>query len=161
AGTWIGGVYKSTDSGEQWQPLMSGLSDYYIPALAVDPFSANIIYAGTASGLFRMNQFSTRVQKKSNKSVEKFRLDQNFPNPFNSQTVIEIAVAKEGNIRCEVFDLLGKQIKILIDKELSPGVYRLVWDGRADNGNLMPSGTYFYRLQAGSYVGSKRMIYIR
>ncbi len=85
-----------------------------------------------------------------------FFLHQNYPNPFNPNTNIKFDVPKFTNVKIEVFDNLGRLLKTIHNKELAPGYYEVSW--YADN---LPSGTYYYRLTAGTFVETKRMILVK
>jgi hypothetical protein len=78
-------------------------------------------------------------------------LAQNYPNPFNPATTIEFAVAEEGHVTLEIFDLLGRRVATLADGEFEPGIYACKWDG-ADS----PSGIYFYRLTTDTFAETKK-----
>lgn len=84
------------------------------------------------------------------------RLEQNHPNPFNPATTIEYRIPSRGHIQLIVFDLLGREIAKLVDGEQTPGVHRVVWDAGA-----LPSGVYFYRLRAGAFVQTKKIMLLR
>ena len=83
-------------------------------------------------------------------------LNQNFPNPFNPTTKIRYSVPQSSNVVIKVFDVLGNEIETLVNEEISIGTYEITWI--ADN---LPSGIYFYRLQAGSFVETKKMVLLR
>jgi hypothetical protein len=85
-----------------------------------------------------------------------FRLCQNYPNPFNPSTVISYHVASVGKVSLKVFDLLGREVSTLINEVKSAGTYTTTF-----NAANMPSGVYFYRLQAGSYIETKKLILLR
>jgi hypothetical protein len=84
-------------------------------------------------------------------------LNQNYPNPFNPSTVIRFGIPQSGEVRLEVFDLLGRRVATLIDNETKNAGYHQV---SFDASNLA-SGIYFYRIVAGKYVDSKRMTLIK
>ncbi len=84
-----------------------------------------------------------------------FTLRQNYPNPFNPSTMIEFGVPNAGFVTLKIFDLLGREIATLVSEELNPGYYRSVW--RAN----VPSGVYFYRIQAGDFSQTKRLILLK
>ena len=90
-----------------------------------------------------------------------FSLCQNYPNPFNASATIEYSLHYGGPVRLEVFDLLGRRVATLIDGVSSPGAYAIQWQGRDDGGNGVPSGVYFYRLSAGGFVETKRMLLLK
>lgn len=91
-----------------------------------------------------------------------YRLSQNYPNPFNAGTVIEYGLPIAGKITLEVFNILGQKIAVLIDaEEKDEGNYSVKWDGRSTNGTFVSTGVYFYRLYAGNFVSTKKMLLIR
>ncbi len=98
---------------------------------------------------------TTLVEKNGDGVPTEFGLFQNYPNPFNPTTTIQFALPKTNYVTLKVFDALGKEIVTLVAQELEPGYFSVGW--RAD----VPSGVYFYRLQAGAYVEAKRMILLR
>jgi len=87
---------------------------------------------------------------------------QNVPNPFNPQTTIAFDIPVRQGVQLRVFDLSGRLIRTLIDGEVvKPGRYEVVWNGRDGAGRQMASGTYFYRLEAGDYSETKRMLLVK
>lgn len=88
-------------------------------------------------------------------------LEQNYPNPFNPITNIEFRIGNWGFTELAIYDVLGRKIKTLVSEELSPGVYKLQWDGRNQAGVAVGSGIYFYRLVSGPFTETKRMLLIR
>ncbi len=85
-----------------------------------------------------------------------FTLSQNYPNPFNPVTQIHYAVGKGGRVTLKVFNLLGLEIATLLDGSLSPGSYTATFDGSS-----LPSGTYIYRLIAGNFTESRKMLLVK
>lgn len=94
----------------------------------------------------------------SNNLPESFKLGQNYPNPFNPSTKIrfEIPESIAGNIQLIVYDVLGREITVLVDEKLSGGVYEVNF--MAEN---ITSGVYFYRITAGSFIDTKKMLMIK
>jgi len=90
-----------------------------------------------------------------------FALAQNYPNPFNPSTTIRYDIAIATPVRLEIFDLLGQRIKILIKETKQPGGYSVIWNGRNALGEPVPSGVYIYRLQAGDFQQSRKLILLR
>lgn len=87
-----------------------------------------------------------------------FSLGQNYPNPFNPTTMIAFALPAEASVRLEIFSVLGVKVRSLIQGErLNASVHQRSWDGKDDAGLSLPSGIYLYRIQAGSFVASKKM----
>jgi uncharacterized lipoprotein YddW (UPF0748 family) len=85
-----------------------------------------------------------------------YNLSQNYPNPFNPTTTIQIAVPSSGRVVLKVFDVLGKEETTLVDAEMPAGSYTVTFDA-----SRLASGTYFYRMQAGEFVATKRMLVLR
>ncbi|MFH2056445.1 MAG: T9SS type A sorting domain-containing protein [bacterium] len=90
-----------------------------------------------------------------------FSLEQNYPNPFNPTTTIEFSIPRGGQVRIEVYNMLGQLVTLLSDGPLPAGLYRVVWDGRDIWGNQVASGVYLYRLQAGDYLATRKMLLLK
>jgi hypothetical protein len=83
------------------------------------------------------------------------------PNPFNPATVIRFDVPSSAHVRLAVYDILGREVTVLREGELSAGSYSSTWDGRDHNGALAGSGVYFYRLSAGSLNAGGKIMFLR
>jgi photosystem II stability/assembly factor-like uncharacterized protein len=94
--------------------------------------------------------------KRNNPPPSSFALSQNYPNPFNPSTMITFALPIKSFVTLKIFDILGREITTLISKELSAGNHE--WEWNAAN---MPSGVYYYRLQAGSFAETKKLILLK
>jgi hypothetical protein len=90
------------------------------------------------------------------KNPDVFTLSQNYPNPFNSSTSIIYKIKKTSDIELKVYNALGKEVVMIISKQLPPGEYKYNWHPRD-----LASGIYFYVLRVGSNFQSKKMIYLR
>ncbi|MGV8017225.1 MAG: T9SS type A sorting domain-containing protein [Ignavibacteria bacterium] len=99
---------------------------------------------------------NTGISRIGTEIPSKFDLFQNYPNPFNPSTKIKFDIAKYSPVKLEVYDITGRLIYTLVNSKLEAGSYEYSLDARSN-----PSGTYFYRLEAGSYVSTKRMILIK
>lgn len=88
-------------------------------------------------------------------------LHQNFPNPFNSSTLISYYLLKKGEVKLEIYNILGQRIRILAEKEEEPGLKIISWEGKDDRGLSVPTGIYFYRLTAQDFVETKKMVYLK
>ena len=85
-----------------------------------------------------------------------FSLEQNYPNPFNPTTVISYQLAELCHVSLRIYDILGREIALLVDEQKSAGTYSYSW-----NATNIPSGLYFYRLQAGPFIGTKKLILLK
>jgi hypothetical protein len=90
-----------------------------------------------------------------------FALAQNYPNPFNPSTTIKYQIANDANVNLVIYNLQGQQIRTLVAKEQKAGYYSVVWDGRNEAGQTVSSGLYLYRVQAGSFVATHKMLMIK
>ena len=90
-------------------------------------------------------------------------LKQNYPNPFNPTTQIRYSLSDRVRVTLRVYDVDGKLVRTLVDGTQSPRVseYQVAWDGRSDRGEAVASGVYFYRLVAGSYVATRKMVLLK
>ncbi len=84
------------------------------------------------------------------------RLEQNFPNPFNPTTTLAFSLSSAAKVRLTIYDVSGGQVRGLLDKAMERGAYRLVWDGRNDAGEMVASGIYFCRLDAGAFSKTRK-----
>ena len=132
------------------------------------------LYAGIGKGLalsgdlslYAVGQFYYSVIKYSQNMPteaeqisgfpEKFNLEQNYPNPFNPSTKIKYSIPQTSHVQIKIFDVLGNEIETLVKEEKPIGNYELDWDAIG-----LPSGIYFYRLQAGSFIDTKKMILLK
>jgi hypothetical protein len=90
-----------------------------------------------------------------------FVLKDNYPNPFNPETRIEYSVPKQAMVTLSVYNTLGQKVRTLIHKTVTSGSHAVTWDGRDDNGQLVSSGVYFYKLRSGSINITKRMTFLQ
>ena len=90
-----------------------------------------------------------------------FFLSQNFPNPFNPSTVIRFGLPIEENVTLKVYDILGREVKTLVNETLRPGYHSVEWDGTNNYGSKVASGIYVYRIVAGKFVKSMKMMMLK
>ena len=88
-------------------------------------------------------------------------LSRNFPNPFNPSTEISFALPSDRMVSLSVFNILGQEVKNLVSGEMQAGFHKVIWDGTNNNGQNVPSGTYFYRMDAGDYSQSMKMVMLK
>ena len=91
-----------------------------------------------------------------------FRLEQNYPNPFNPSTTIQFQIPDDNTgVRLVVYNIMGQEVKTLIDETKRAGVYKAVWNGTNNRGIQVSSGVYFCRLVAGKFVHTKKLVLVR
>jgi hypothetical protein len=90
-----------------------------------------------------------------------FKLSQNFPNPFNPTTKIKYRIANRGFVSINVYDVLGNEVAILVNEEKPAGEYEVEFNSHSNSSRNLTSGVYFYRLQAGDFIETKKMILMK
>jgi len=101
------------------------------------------------------------VYRKPTSVPTEFALLQNHPNPFNASTVIEFAVPEPGHATLEIYNIMGQRMAMLKDEFLAAGQYSVIWDGRDEYGSVVASGMYFYRLRAGRFLETRKMVLMK
>jgi hypothetical protein len=155
AGTQDKGVFASTDAGESWMPASDGLSCPHINRLLVH---GQDLYAGTINeGVWRRPLSElTGVHALRLATPSTFRLGQNYPNPFNPSTTITFELPKSSDVRLTVFDLLGREVAVLVNERREAGGHAATFDASA-----LSSGVYVYRLEAGGAVLSRKCLLLK
>lgn len=149
------GVLKSTDSGVSWQEVLQQNNDsiyalcFLNNELGYVTGTKGKVFKTTTGGVIGINQISTEIPGK-------FNLEQNYPNPFNPTTNIKFAIPKFANVRLAVYDLLGREVESLVNRQLTPGVYEVNW-----NAAKFSSGIYLYRLITDEFSMVKKMSLIK
>jgi len=147
-------IYKSIDGGNSWIDISEGLPPEAQFELAIDEL--NFIYAGTGGdGLYKTINPITSVDDK-NVTLKIFSLSQNYPNPFNPTTSIQYTINSLQFVKLGIYDVLGREIATLVNEEKTIGNYEVEFDG-----SNLSSGIYFYRIQAGNFTATKKLILIR
>jgi len=90
-----------------------------------------------------------------------YKLEQNYPNPFNPETRIYFEIPTSQEVTLVVYNILGQKVRTLVKQPIEPGRHIVNWDGRNEKGQVVPSGLYFYRIKAGDYLASKRMLLLK
>ena len=102
----------------------------------------------------------TGIMDNHSNQIKTFKLGQNYPNPFNPSTIINYQLPKSGLVNLKIYDVLGREIETLVNKEEPAGSYTVQFNSTA-KGFSLPSGIYFYQLQSGSYIETKKMILMK
>ncbi|MCI0450032.1 MAG: T9SS type A sorting domain-containing protein [Chlorobi bacterium] len=161
-------MWKFSISGNQWESVNQGSN---IPparwghtAVYVPEQDRMLIFGGEGDSTYNDTWQFTNVSVIAIEPVSQFipknfSLEQNYPNPFNPVTKIKFDLPNVGTTRrvtLTVFDIIGTEIRTLINGSLLPGSYEINFDG-----SNLPSGVYFYRLTAGKYIASRKMILLK
>jgi len=157
----------STNGGVQWNviaatiPANIGLYYWVVPDSPSEFCSvkisdaANLATYSTNQNYFSIDGVQTDIQNKNEIPVE-YDLLQNYPNPFNPETVIKYLLPISGFVSLKVYNLLGEEIVSLVNEFKSAGSYEVEF-----NGKELPSGVFIYRIQAGSYSASKKLLLVK
>jgi hypothetical protein len=108
------------------------------------------------TGYFKLDWDTTTTTAKNNIMLNSFALSQNYPNPFNPSTTIKYDLPERSFVTLKVYDVLGNEIETLVSEEKPLGRYEVDF-----NATELPSGIYFYKLQAGSFVETKKMVFMK
>ena len=154
-----------TDSlgNTEWTKTIGGTEDDYGKYVQVTSDSGYIVTGGTHSygqgdhdvWVIKLTHNPVSVDN-TMKIVEQYELSQNFPNPLNPSTKIRYSLPQLSKVVIKVYDILGREIVTLVNEEKQTGTYDITW--YAEN---LPSGVYFYRIQAGDYVKTKKMVLLK
>jgi hypothetical protein len=152
-----GAVYISTNNGANWIIKNQGMENLIHFAFSL--FVAdNFIFAGmyNASVWRRPLSDILGIKQISELVPAAYSLGQNYPNPFNPVTRIRYALPRAGVVKLVVYDIMGREVEMLVNERQAAGSYEAVWDG-----TRFASGVYFYRLTAEGYGETKRMTLIK
>ena len=150
-------IYYSSNNGAVWstQYTAPGAGQYrHIAKPRNSTFFT--LYAVRSDGGISKGTIPLGIQPISSEVPSEFKLQQNYPNPFNPNTKINFNLPKEGAVKLSVFDVIGREVSVLVNENLRAGIYEVNFDAA----NLT-SGTYFYRIISGSYAETKKMILIK
>ncbi|HZW38721.1 MAG TPA: T9SS type A sorting domain-containing protein, partial [Ignavibacteriaceae bacterium] len=149
-----GGIFYSNDEGNNWINITNNLDHINVKDVKEDS-KGNLILA-TWDGLYISDDPILNVDNKYNDLLYSYSLSQNFPNPFNPSTKIKYTLPKQGLVTIKIFDVLGIEIKQLINEEKPSGEYEVEFDGSS-----LSSGIYFYQIQTGEYFDTKKMVLMK
>jgi len=160
AGTNFDGVFLSIDHGITWGVANQGLTSTWIRWLAIRPpyaFAATDP-SGGSGGIWRrlLTDFVTSAGGGTEAVPLTFSLDQNYPNPFNPKTEIRFSIQQTGLTSLKVYDLLGSEVTTLVEEVKWPGVYSVSFDAMG-----LSTGVYLYRLKAGPFSSTKKLILLK
>jgi len=160
-----GYYYSMGDYGYFWSSTENGSNDAWDRALS---------YNGSGINRFpryKKNGFSVRCVRDDTEIVtifnqnltipQSFALHQNYPNPFNPITTLRYDLPEDAMVNIIIYDMLSRQVKTLISQTQDAGYRSIIWDATNDYGKLVSAGIYLYQIQAGEYIGTKKMILLK
>ena len=166
---WASGEENSLMVTKDNQGFWSGIRHYYISRfdhakpdhyLSHANIDNHLIDLGSWYGLnmpiLVYNTQSTDVKSNRTELINEFHLYNNYPNPFNPTTNIEFQIAKSGFVTLKVYDVLGREVAVLVNEEKSTGKYKIIF-----NGERLISSIYFYQLRTGNFVETKKLVLLK
>jgi hypothetical protein len=173
SGNWWASIYTSTQGANDGALFgvfnvdgVQNLASFYfkdVTGRVVDRFFVISNVESNAEG-------DTAVNETPTETISNFALEQNYPNPFLKRdnalatgggtfsTILSFRLAKPAHTKIIISDVLGKQVRLLLEGDMPAGKHRTSWDGRDDYGIDVPSGIYFYRLESGNQILTKRLL---
>jgi photosystem II stability/assembly factor-like uncharacterized protein len=153
------GVFASTDRGVHWNVAPQSLQNEGPANTPVEELfwqgTTYLIAATHGRGMFRVNPLIVSVPEDAG-TPGTFALAQNYPNPFNPKTVVSFQTSVVSDVRLVVYDLLGREVAVLMNDRKMPGKYDIEFDASG-----LSSGVYFYRLTAGHFVECRKMVLMK
>lgn len=150
------GVLRSVDGGSSFASVNNGLGNLSVYSLAIGP--NGYLYAGTGDGVFEIDLATVGIEDNYEYLPRAVEIMRNYPNPFNSRTVIELNLADNEYGKVEIFDLAGGLVRTLFEGR---GQQRLIWDGTDNAHQPVASGIYFYKLTTDSRSVAKRLTLLK
>jgi len=161
-------MYNNFDLTNPESLIRAGISDLItLPAIAREDVSADDESIINISQVYLSTPFATEIPVKGDNPLlpGTFSLYQNYPNPFNPTTRIDFEINHNSgameHVTLNVYNILGRQVKTLVDENMSTGRYTVIWDATDDYGSRVATGIYLYRLEVGDRAESKKMLLLK
>ena len=150
-----GMVFKSSDGGDTWSD-QSAINNYELNSVYFYDERNGFVVGDNGTILFTSNGGLTDVDDVMKNLPQEFRLEQNYPNPFNPETTIEFALPSSGKYTLKIYNLIGQQVALLVDREMSAGYHKLTF-----NAAKITSGIYIYQLSRNNMNLYRKMIVMK
>lgn len=162
-----GGVFRTTDQGNLWTNFNGGviLSSYATRTFAMRTTPDSTLFTGVGStsvanppgkGIYEYTFIPVGIHPPGSNVPKDFALHQNYPNPFNPSTNVIFDIPKASFVNITVFDVSGRVVKTLVNEQKTEGTYNIMF-----NASSLSSGIYFYKITAGSFTATKKMILVK
>jgi len=163
-------IYADYLSGRIWalsydgvaEPVNTLLLDFFSNVASFGQDQNDNLYVCAFNGrIYKIGGSLTGILPQTN-TPEVFKLGENYPNPFNPQTIIPFDLSRNADVSLRIFDVNGKMVNEIVAGQLKAGSHSLRWQGNSQNGQLVPSGTYFYSLVVDQTVRqTRKMSFVR
>jgi len=159
----LGRMFESTDAGQTWSDFSNGLT----PMLESGSWATKVASVSAAlaltalwgtpdGGVYKLENVTGALRQDDGVIPQRMALEQNFPNPFNPSTTIRYDLSDRGHVTVSVFNVLGQEVAKLVNEVQEPGHHEVRFDGSG-----YASGVYYYRLNAGEYLATKKLLLLR
>jgi hypothetical protein len=164
------GTGVSNDAGTFKTAMLPFMLTWIVDSLAVDDSTYTYVVGEDVTNLTQniLNFFGTSQGELADTKVEKrdglprdYSISQNYPNPFNPETSISFTLPNDMNVELDIYNAVGQKIKTLVNTRISSGSHVAVWDGRNNLGQKVSTGVYFYKISAGDFSQTKKMVMIK
>jgi photosystem II stability/assembly factor-like uncharacterized protein len=149
-------IYTTINGGEDWVEQESGVTENLFSVCFVDSNTGWAVGGGGTILKTTTGGTSFVEEEETDEIPTNYSLSQNYPNPFNPNTTINYQIPELSLVMIKVYDVLGNEVKTLVNEEKQTGTYEITWYVEG-----LPSGVYFYRLQAGDFVETKKMVLMK
>jgi hypothetical protein len=119
------------------------------------------LLADTLNRWFQRQIWVIGIKKISGEVPEVYTLSQNYPNPFNPETEIKFSIPKASFVTVRIYDIMGREVYNLVSDNYTPGTYSVKWRSMNKAGEYVASGVYFYRIIAGNFIKTKKMVLVK
>jgi photosystem II stability/assembly factor-like uncharacterized protein len=148
-------ILRTTDGGINWGFQSSGEARFLSDVFCIDALNAWVVgWGGTI--LHTTNGGITSIGGEFDRIPSEYFLSQNFPNPFNSTTTIGLRIENKSKVKITILNVISEEVAVVLDEEREPGYHQIEF-----NANNLSSGVYFYSLQAGSFIETKKMLLLK
>lgn len=153
-------IIKSSDAGLNWNVIYENSNIHFNRDCMI--IMDGKLFAGTNNGLLKLEiGGNNSIPHQDNSIIENFHLYNNYPNPFNSETIIKFSVTIASDVSISIFNSLGQKIKNLTGRKYSAGEHSVKWDGKDENGNNLASDLYYYTIESGNFRKTKKMVFLK
>ena len=169
-GTLVSDIYADFEYGDVWSlaydkdnslelSILGDLGPYSVTSFGIDQHDE--LYICSFDGkIYKFSQALSTV-KIDGIIPNKIFLHQNYPNPFNPVTTLRYDLPENGLVNITIYDMLGRQVKTLMDQTQDAGYRSVIWNATDDYGKPVSAGIYLYQIQAGGYIRTKKMVLLK
>ena len=151
----FGATFLTSDGGDSWINLTGRTSNQLYAVKMINDKTA--ILAGESGNIIKMKfDILTHIMEQKTEIAQDYELKQNYPNPFNASTKIEFSIVKREHVILKVYDILGREVKTLVNEEKQAGDYEVAFDA-----SHLASGIYLYSMKAGDFIKTRKLVLMK